>query len=411
MPKPESGFGNDRSNWKNYFHRRLRKNGDSSGRSSPSIHAKRRIVLLGATGSIGESTLQVIRAHSDRLELIGVAAGRQGDKLDAIAREFGVKETSLFCRDGLQGLERLACLPEADIVLVATTGTIALRPVLSAIAAGKDIALANKETLVVGGHLVMSAARASGSRVYPIDSEHNAIFQCLEGNPKRSSIKRLLLTASGGPFRETSLEALKNVTVEDALRHPNWSMGPKITVDSATMANKGLEMIEARWLFDVRPDQIDVVIHPQSIVHSMVEFCDDSIIAQLAPPSMTFAIQHILLYPERARGINETLDFTKVLSLEFRPPDEKKFPCLRLARESLDAGGFFPAAFSAANEVAVDEFLHRGLPFLAIPKVISHVLERTSFELPNNADDLIEAEAAVHTQAEIFLRQMKTLTA
>jgi 1-deoxy-D-xylulose-5-phosphate reductoisomerase len=381
------------------------KHEDYTGTLSGSIHAKRRIVLLGATGSIGESTLNVIRKHSDRLELVGIAAGCQGELLDAIAREFGVRETALFSRDGLKGLERLATLPEADIILVATTGTIALRPVLAALAAGKDIALANKETLVVGGHLVMAAARASGSRVYPIDSEHNAIFQCLEGNSNRSEIKRLLLTASGGAFRDTPIDALKNVTVEDALCHPNWSMGPKITVDSATMANKGLELIEARWLFDVLPDQIDVVIHPQSIVHSMVEFCDNSIIAQMAQPSMTLAIQHILLYPQRVQGIHETLDFTKALSLDFRPPDEERFPCLRLARESLAAGGFYPSAFCAANEVAVDAFLHKGLPFLSIPTVITHVLDRMSLELPDNVDDLIEAESIVCRQAENFLHQ------
>lgn len=365
----------------------------------------RRIVLLGATGSIGESTLKVIREHPDRLKLVGLAAGRQAEQLDAIAREFDVRETALFSRDGVEGLERLATLPEADIVLVATTGTIALRPTLAALAAGKDIALANKETLVVGGHLVMAAARRSGARVFPVDSEHNAIFQCLEGNAEHGHIRRLILTASGGAFRDTPIEKLKQVEPEDALRHPNWSMGPKVTIDSATMANKGLEMIEARWLFDVRPDQIHVVVHPQSIVHSMVEYCDGSILAQLSPPSMTFAIQHILLYPDRAPGVHETLDFTKAQSLEFRPPDESRFPCLRLAREALTAGGFLPAAFNAANEVAVGAFLRKCLPFLAIPKIISNVLEHAPVELPDNYSDLIEAESAIRVQAEGNLRQ------
>ena len=409
--KPEQTAGTGNSKRKNYIHRQSKMYGFTSHQPRPSMTKKRRIVLLGATGSVGESTLKVIREHRDRLELIGIAAGQREEALDAIAREFNVRETSLFSRDGLVGLERLACLQEADIVLVATTGTVALRPTLAAIAEGKDIALANKETLVVGGQLVMTAARASGSRIYPVDSEHNAIFQCLEGNNQHANIQKLILTASGGAFRDNSLDELKHVTVQDALRHPNWSMGPKITVDSATMANKGLEMIEAKWLFDVRPDQIDVVIHPQSIVHSMVEFCDNSILAQLAPPSMTFAIQHILLYPERARGVHEKLDFTRMLSLDFRPPDEERFPCLRLARESLEAGGFYPTAFNAANEVAVDAFLHKGLPFLAIPEVISHILERTSTELPDNVEDLIKAEAEVQAYTESFLKQATSLPA
>jgi len=369
------------------------------------MSARRRIVLLGATGSIGESTLKVVREHPDRLELIGLAAGRQGEHLAAIAREFGVRETCLFSEEGVEGLERLATLPEADIVLVATTGTVALRPTLAALAAGKDIALANKETLVVGGHLVMAAARRHGGRVFPVDSEHNAIFQCLEGNSAHGHIRRLLLTASGGAFRDTPLAELERVAPEDALRHPNWSMGPKVTVDSATMANKGLEMIEARWLFDVRPEQIDVVVHPQSIVHSMVEYRDGSILAQLSPPSMTFAIQHILLYPDRAPGVVETLDFRQALSLEFLPPDEERFPCLRLAREALAAGGFFPAAFNAANEVAVAAFIRKALPFLAIPKVISHVLEHATADLPDEVGPLIEAEDAVRVHAERYLRQ------
>ncbi len=367
------------------------------------MSSHRRIVLLGATGSIGRSALQVVRQHPDRLSLVGVAAGQQEDALNAIVAEFDVPHSVLFSRDGAEALERLATMPEADIVLVATTGTIALRATLAAIRAGKDIALANKEILVVGGHLVMEAARKSGSRVLPVDSEHNAIFQCLEGNRENSHIRRLVLTASGGPFREASLASLVDVKPADALRHPNWSMGPKVTVDSATMANKGLEMIEARWLFDMRPDQIDVVVHPQSIVHSMVEFCDGSILAQLSPPSMTFAIQHILLYPDRAPGVQETIDFSRTLTLDFNPPDETRFPCLRLAREALAAGGFAPVAFNAANEVAVSAFLREDLPFLAIPKVISTVLEQVSTRLPGELDDLIEAEQSVRRQAAQFL--------
>ena len=364
---------------------------------------KRRVVLLGATGSVGTSTLEVIRRHSDKLKLIGIAAGSSREKLDAITHEFGVRETSLFCREGNDGLERLATLPDADVILVATTGTVALKPTLAAIAAGKDIALANKETLVVGGHLITAAARATGSRILPVDSEHNALLQCLEGNRDHGNIQRLLLTASGGPFRNTPADELKYVTVEDALRHPTWSMGPKITIDSATMANKGLEIIEAHWLFGVRPDQIDVVIHPQSIVHSMVEYRDNSVIAQMSRPSMTFAIQHALLYPQREQGIHESLDFTKMLSLDFLPPDMDHFPCLRLARESLEAGGFAPAAFNAANEVAVNAFLNEGLPYTAIPEVIEHILENNSISLPDNAEDLVKAERETMVRARTYM--------
>ncbi|MDC7227688.1 MAG: 1-deoxy-D-xylulose-5-phosphate reductoisomerase [Spirochaetales bacterium] len=368
-------------------------------RLMPKVDGRRRVVLLGATGSVGSSTLEVIRKHGDKLQLVGIAGGSRESELNAVADEFGVSESVLFSRDGEPGLEYLATLPEADIVLVATTGTAALRAVLAALEAGKDVALANKETLVAGGHLVKAAEQKSAGRVFPVDSEHNAIFQCLEGNRTHGSIKRLLLTASGGAFRDKTLEELKNVTVDDALLHPNWSMGPKITVDCATMANKGLEMIEACRLFDVEPSQIDVVVHPQSIVHSMVEFCDNSIIAQMSKPSMTFAIQHILMYPERKEGIHESLDFSKMMNLEFRPPDEKLFPCLRLARQSLEAGGIYPLSFNAANEVAVDAFMHRGLPFLSIPAIIEEVLENVHYSLPDTVDELIDTESRIQADA------------
>jgi len=368
-------------------------------RQLPELGKKRKIVLLGATGSVGESTLRVIREHSDRLELAGIAAGRRAKELDAIALEFDVDETSLYSREGSDGLERLATLPDADIVLVATTGTVALRAVLAALAAGKDVAIANKETLVVAGHIVMAAEQLSEGRIFPVDSEHNAIFQCLEGNRTHGKIRRLLLTASGGAFRDRSAEELKYVTVEDALQHPNWSMGPKITVDSATMANKGLEMMEAGWLFGVPHNKIDVVIHPQSIVHSMVEFCDNSIIAQMSRPSMTFAIQHALMYPERSNGIHESLDFTQALSLDFRPPDEERFPCLRLAREAMVEGGINPLVFNAANEAAVEAFMNKRLSFIDIPNLISDTLEQISGRLPDDVDDLIEFEASVNVHA------------
>lgn len=363
------------------------------------MSAPRTVVLLGATGSIGESTLEVIRQHPDRLRLIAIGAHSRREKLDAIAREFGVTETSLYVDEGEAGLVRLATLPAADIVLVAATGTVGIRPTLAALAAGKDIALASKEVLVAAGRFVMEAAHRHQGRILPVDSEHNAIFQCLEGNADPRHIRRLLLTASGGALRDRPLASLASVTVEETLRHPNWSMGPKVTIDSATMANKGLEMIEARWLFGVSPEQVEVVLHPQSLVHSMVEFCDGSILAQLSPPSMTFAIQHALLYPERAPGVRETLNFSQALQLDFRPPDDARYPCLRLAREAMCAGGIAPAAFNAANEVAVAAFVGNRLPFLAIPRLISDSLDSLANFEPETLDALLAAEQSVRAEA------------
>ncbi|MDC7125852.1 MAG: 1-deoxy-D-xylulose-5-phosphate reductoisomerase [Spirochaetales bacterium] len=368
---------------------------------------KKGVVILGATGSVGTSTLNVIRKHEDRLNLIGVAAYSNKKSLEAIVDEFEVESSVLFERDGISELEKLAVHPDADIIVVATTGTVALRAVLLALAADKDVALANKETLVVGGHLVMAAEKMSAGRVFPLDSEHNAIFQCLEGNKKKENIKKLLLTASGGPFLNKPISEFKNITVEEALCHPNWSMGKKITIDSATMANKGLEIIEACWLFDVNPSEIEVVVHPQSIVHSMVEFADNSIIAQMSKPSMTFAIQHILMYPDREEGVHESIDFSKVLELDFRPPNEEKFPCLRLAKESLIAGGFYPAAYNAANEIAVAAFLKNEISFNGIPEIISKVLEHTNRELPSTYDDLMDAETDVLIESEKIVRKSK----
>ncbi len=367
--------------------------------------ARRKVVLLGATGSIGDNTLQVLRRHPERLELVGVAAHRNRDKLNAIVEEFQVPHSSLFVDEGASGLERLATLEEADILLLATTGTIGIRPALAALKSGKDIALASKEVLVAAGRFVMEAAQASGRQVLPVDSEHSAIFQCLEGNRPSQSIQRLILTASGGPFREYSQEQLNAVTLEQALKHPNWDMGPKITIDSATMANKGLEMIEARWLFGVQPGQIDVVVHPQSIVHSMVEFVDGSILAQLSPPSMTFAIQHALLYPERVAGVGQSLDFSQLLSLNFEPPDAGRFPCLRLAREAMEAGGLAPAAYNTANEVAVAAFVDHRLPFTVIPKVIGRVLDDLNNFEPGSVEELITTESEIRTKAQSLLQQ------
>jgi 1-deoxy-D-xylulose-5-phosphate reductoisomerase len=367
------------------------------------------VVLLGATGSIGASTLRVIRQHPDRLQLIGAAANSNFEALSSICAEFGTKhavlgdessyaaaktafdpEVELSC--GEAGLIDLATLEEADIVLIAVVGACGLRPALAAIEAEKDIALANKELLVLGGGHVIEAAKRKGVRLLPTDSEHNAIFQCLEGHP-RKQLDRLILTASGGQFRDRPLAELPQVTPKEATQHPNWSMGPKITVDSATMANKGLELIEAHWLFGLEPDRLDVVIHPQSVVHSLVQFIDGSILAQLSPPSMTFAIQHCLLYPDRAPGVEATTDFANPFSLDFQPPDFSRYPCLTLAYDSLRAGGAAPAVFNAANEVSVERFLEKSIGFLDIPKVIEHCLEQFRFTPEPSLDELFSIDA------------------
>ena len=387
---------------------------------------KKRIVLLGATGSIGESTLRVIAAHGDRLELVGIAAQRNTDRLAEIARQFGVRHVGVHdpvafaaaranpafpagtqFHAGIEGLSALATLPEADIVLIAVVGTAGLQPALAAIAARKTIALASKEILVMAGKFIMTAAHASGSRLLPVDSEHNAVFQCLEGH-RGTDVRRLLLTASGGAFRDWPLEKLAQATPADALKHPNWSMGPKITVDSATLANKGLELIEAQWLFGLQPDQCQAVVHKQSIVHCLVEFNDGSMLAQLSPPSMTFPIQHALFYPERAPGGTDTgLSLDQLLTLDFRPADEGRYPCLRLAREAMRTGGSAPATFNAANEIAVAAFLDGRIPFLAIPRVIDYSLSSLKAVEPTSLEEVIAADLSARATASAFINQLK----
>jgi 1-deoxy-D-xylulose-5-phosphate reductoisomerase len=384
--------------------------------------SRKRIVLLGATGSIGENTLRVIAAHRDRLELVGIAARANHRRLAEIARQFGVRHVAIFengalaearantaafppgtlLSGGLNGLVELAQLPEADLVLIAVVGTTGLRPALAALAAHKPLALASKEILVLAGKFIMAAARASSVRLVPVDSEHNAVFQCLEGHA-HAAVRRIVLTASGGAFRDLSADALAHVTPADALKHPNWSMGPKITVDSATLANKGLELMEAQWLFGLRPDQCQAVLHPQSIVHCLVEFADGTMLAQLAPPSMTFPIQHALLYPERAPGIDAPLDLQKLFSLDFCPVDETRYPCLRLARAVMDAGGVSPAVYNAANEVAVTAFLAGRLPFLAISEVIDKTLQSVSNFEPADLDAVLEADMAARRAARSII--------
>lgn len=382
---------------------------------------RKRVVLLGATGSIGENTLRVIAAHPDKLELVGIAARTGWEKLAAIAQAHRVAHVGLFddqaaaaarasgrfapgttIHAGLPGLVELAQLPAADIVLVAVVGTTGLEPALAAIGAGKDLALASKEILVLAGKFVMAAARKHGVKLLPVDSEHNAVFQCIAGHPQ-AGVRRIVLTASGGAFRDWPAEHLAHVTPADATKHPNWSMGPKITVDSATLANKGLELIEAQWLFDLRPDQCQAVLHPQSIVHCLVEFNDGAMLAQLCPPSMTFPIQHALLHPDRAPGVESPLDFTKLLSLEFRPVDEARFPMLRLAKQVMVAGGSAPAVYNAANEVAVAAFLAGRIPFLAIPQVVDKTLQNQPLREPADLAEVLALDAAARRYASNHL--------
>ena len=361
----------------------------------------KRLAILGSTGSIGRSALAVVDAHPTRLRVAALAAGdnaqllaeqcrRYKPAIAALATTDAVGRLKAACGDaapvrlegGAEGLIAVATHPDADIVLCASSGTAALEAVLSAIEARKTIALANKEVLVMAGELVMEAARRQGVAVLPVDSEHNAIHQCLHGR-SHSEIRRLILTASGGPFRGFTEDELQHVTPEAALRHPTWQMGRKITIDSATLMNKGLEVIEAHWLFDVTAEQIDVVIHPQSIVHSMVELHDGSVIAQLGVTDMRLPIQYACSYPERWEAALPSLDLTRAPKLEFHAPDTVRFPCLDLAYRALRVGGTLPVVLNAANEVAVETFLDGRLAFPGIPRLIeltmnAHAVDRVT---------------------------------
>jgi len=355
------------------------------------MSAPKRLAILGSTGSIGTSALDVVETHANRLSIVGLAAGRSAAALGAqlaryqppiaaIARDedvakvrasAGAARTKIV--SGPHGLTEVATHPDVDMVLCASSGTAALEAVLAAIDAGKAIALANKEVLVMAGEMVMRAARQRGVAVLPVDSEHNAVHQCVHGRPA-GEIKRVVLTASGGPFRTWSASALDAVRPEDALRHPTWQMGRKITIDSATLMNKGLEVIEAHWLFDVPADRIAVVVHPQSIVHSMVELTDGSTIAQLGVTDMRLPIQYAFSYPERWQAPLPSLDLTRARALEFMPPDVERFPCLALAYRALRQGGTAMVALNAANEVAVEAFLAGRLAFPAIARIIDATL-------------------------------------
>ena len=368
----------------------------------------KKIAILGSTGSIGTQTLEVARNNGD-LEITALAAGSNIDLLERQIREFRpplaavwteekAKELRIRTADldvkivsGMEGLLEVAAQPESEILVTAIVGMIGIRPTIAAMKAGKDIALANKETLVTAGHIIMPLAKEKGVRILPVDSEHSAIFQCLNGE-NRVQLKKILLTASGGPFRGKKKEELKNVQVEDALKHPNWHMGRKITIDSATLVNKGLEMMEARWLFGVEPDNIQIVVQPKSIIHSMVEFVDGAVIAQLGTPDMKLPIQYALYYPERRYLPGDRLDFWTLGQITFKKPDMENFPGLRLAFDAAAAGGSLPTVYNAANERAVAMFLEKKIGFLEIPEIIQSCMEAHRVIPDPTVEQILETE-------------------
>jgi 1-deoxy-D-xylulose-5-phosphate reductoisomerase len=377
---------------------------------------RKRVVILGATGSIGESALKVARDIPERMEIVGLAAKSNARKLAAAANEVRpesvclVDETQIDILrkaldyqprifSGTGGLLQIACLTGADIVLVAIVGTGGLRPALAAIEAGKNLAVASKEILVMAGEIVMREAQENGVHVLPVDSEHNAIFQCLEGK-QETDIRRIILTASGGPFRETPRTGFDSITPEQALKHPTWNMGPKITIDSATLFNKGLEMIEAHWLFGVEMKRVEVVIHPQSIVHSMVEFTDGSTLAQLSYSNMCFPIQYAVTWPDRVPNTLPPLDFSKLSKLEFSTPRYDDFPALNLARRAGETGGTLPAVMNAANEIAVAAFLDHKVRFPEIWRIVEQVMDRHTPVAHPNLDAILRADQWARAQAQ-----------
>ena len=373
------------------------------------------VVLLGSTGSIGTSTLRVAEDLPDRIRLVGLAAGGNAELLAKQTLKHRPEAVSLLdpakAREleemlsatarvyaGSDGLIKLATLPSADIVLIAIVGTAGLQPALAAIRAGKDIAVASKEILVMAGETVLSEARKHGVRVLAVDSEHSAIFQCLDCKPS-SSVRKLWLTASGGPFRQTPKADFANITVERALQHPSWVMGRKITIDSATLFNKGLEMIEARWLFDIEMGRVQVVVHPQSVVHSMVEFVDGSILAQLSAPDMCLPIQYALTYPERARNDRVQTNFARLGSLTFEEPDLDRFPSVGLARRAGESGGTMPAVLNAANEMAVEAFCNGRIAFEQISQTVARVMGRHQLVEHPSLDQILSADAWARAEA------------
>ena len=376
----------------------------------------KKIAILGSTGSIGTQTLEVVRENKD-IEVSGLAAGNNIERLEAQIREFAPKVVAVWneerakeladkVRDldvkivsGMEGLIEVSTLSEVEILVTAIVGMIGIRPTIAAITAGKHIALANKETLVTAGHIIMPLAKEHGVSILPVDSEHSAIFQSLQGGQERA-LHKILLTASGGPFRGRRWEDLQNVQMEDALKHPNWDMGRKITIDSSTMVNKGLEVIEAKWLFGVDVDQIEVVVQPQSIIHSMVEYVDGAVIAQLGTPDMKLPIQYALYYPERRYLPGDRLDFRGLAQLTFEEPDLETFYGLRLAYEAGKAGGSLPTVFNAANEKAVSKFLNREIRFLEIPEMIQACMEAHKNIANPSVDEILQTEAETYDYIE-----------
>ncbi len=376
----------------------------------------KKIAILGSTGSIGTQTLEVARENGD-IQVLGLAAGNNIKLLEMQIREFKprlvavwkeekAKELRELVKDlevkvvyGMEGLLEVARMEETEILVTAIVGMIGIRPTIEAIKAGKDIALANKETLVTAGHIIMPLAKQHKVSILPVDSEHSAIFQSLQGN-QRGELHKILLTASGGPFRGKKREDLANIQVEDALKHPNWEMGRKITIDSSTLVNKGLEVIEAKWLFDVDIEQIQVVVHPQSIIHSMVEYVDGAIIAELGTPDMKLPIQYALYYPERRFLPGERVDFYTLSQLTFEKPDLDTFYGLRLAFEAGKAGGSLPTVYNAANELAVSKFLERKIGYLQIPEIIETCMDAHKNILNPSVDEILQTEQAVYEQIE-----------
>ena len=372
----------------------------------------KKIGILGSTGSIGTQTLEIVRSNPD-LQVVALAAGSNVSLMEQQVREFhpllavmGSEEASADLKSriadtdtkvlaGMEGMLELAVLPQVEVLVTAIVGMIGIRPTIAAIEAGKTIALANKETLVTAGHIIMPLAKQKGVSILPVDSEHSAIFQSMHGE-NRERVSKILLTASGGPFRGKKTKELQDITVEDALKHPNWSMGRKITVDSATLVNKGLEVMEAKWLFDVEPDQIQVVVHPQSIIHSMVEYVDGGIMAQLGMPDMKLPIQYALFYPDRRPMDGKRVDFFALKSISFEEPDVKTFRGLQLAYDAIAAGGSMPTVFNAANEKAVGLFLDKKIRFLAIYDLIQGAMEQHKVIANPTVDEILEAEAQAH---------------
>lgn len=373
----------------------------------------KKIALLGSTGSIGTQTLDVVRRYPKDFQVTALTAAKNISRLEEQIREFKPKLAVVFneekafelrenTRDldieilsGMDGLLAAATQEAADIVLTAVVGMIGIRPTIAAIEAGKDIALANKETLVTAGHLIMPLAKEKGVKILPVDSEHSAIFQSLQGENKKQ-IHKILLTASGGPFRTKALEEMKHMQVEDALKHPNWVMGQKITIDSATMVNKGLEVMEAHWLFDVGLEQIQVVVHPESVIHSAVEFEDSAVIAQLGTPDMRLPIQYALFYPDRKPLGGEWLDLFKLGALHFEQPDFERFKGLKLAYEAMKIGGSMPTVFNAANERAVAKFLDRKIAFLDIPEIIGEAMNKHKAIASPSLQAILDTEAVTY---------------